>query len=243
MSWQILHWCTFIVWYNAVKCQWRALKDGNCNYTDTEASEGGELLDKLKSILNLQVFHVHTSLKSISHSQVFFQFVHDSRHFVCGDHHHCPERLHGDVVIRPPATQTGICIFLDWEVELQGGLLKQNKTLIFIYMSKCLNIQLPWTDRLYLVKEFLLCIDEHVLLFRRSSSGRDILGRLFARLADHQAVVTLPTGLIRPLSFRYFFPKGQWNIFFNIVLKTKQAFRCFILREELFRHLSQLLCD
>lgn len=64
--------------------------------------------------------------------------------------------------------------------------------------------------RVYLVKELLLCVGKHILLFRSSSSGRDIPGRLFARLADQQAVVTPPTGLICPLSFSQFFSKiGQ----------------------------------
>lgn len=61
-------------------------------------------------------------------------------------------------------------------------------------------------QRSHLVEELLLCIDEQVLLFGCSSSGWDRLGGLFTRLADHQTIVTLATGLVCPLGFGHLIP-------------------------------------
>lgn len=56
---------------------------------------------------------------------------------------------------------------------------------------------------LYLVKELLLCVDEHGHVFGRHSSTRDALLGFLASFADHQTVVTFPTGFIGPLCFRH----------------------------------------
>lgn len=77
------------------------------------------------------------------------------------------------------------------------------------YLVKTLNsVQVSPPPPLYLIKEFLLCIDKHVFLFGSSSCGWDALGLFSTGLADNQAVVAPPTGLICPLSFSDFFPKG-----------------------------------
>ena len=64
---------------------------------------------------------------------------------------------------------------------------------------------------LYLIEELLLCVDEQQLLLGRCAPpSRDALGHLLAGLADHEAVVTLPAGLVGPLSLRDLLP-GETN--------------------------------
>lgn len=67
------------------------------------------------------------------------------------------------------------------------------------------------------MKEFLLCINEDVLLFGSPPSGWDTFGCLFAGLADHQAVVTPPAGFICPLGFSHFFPERQYRFAFILL--------------------------
>lgn len=62
-------------------------------------------------------------LSSGSHSQVLLQFVHDDWHPVGWYQHHSPERLHGGVIVGPPAAQAGVRLLLHRVVELDDRLL------------------------------------------------------------------------------------------------------------------------
>lgn len=146
-----------------------------------------------------------------SDGEIILQLVHNYWHSLHGDQTHCPEGFHRYIIKRPSSWVTWISFLLDGVVKLHQSLLwlTDNKTLdpqadiircpYWWMWQKC-----EWTGSFvpYLVKELLLCVDEHWHFFSRPLRWDALLG-FPACFADHQTIVTFTTGFIGPLGFRH----------------------------------------